>query len=618
MSVSVTAAALSYIISVVLMLVSPFLRGLGAVEFSLAYVLQRFGYQRAEGLGITLLYRLFEFWLSMVAGIVSFFWNGRKLLARLIPAVLIFLLGLINILSAITPPIASRLHMTEGYLAVSVMHYSKILTVVAGILLVITAAYLLKGYKRAWYVAVVLSVVSIAGNLTKAMDYEEALFALLTLLMLVYTRHDYHLRTGKFSFFRGMAAFTMLFIAVILMNFLSFYFIDPRHFGIDFTWMQSLYYTMHTFIFFKDSGLQPQTNFAKDFQALNQCLGILSWMLLIFSFYKASGLQHDTDEGDFEEARNLAARYGNSALDYFKLSDEKSLYFAENGNGFVSYRHDKNFAVVLDMPVCHSDEKLSIVSEFDNHCRKKGLRTAYYRVSEDCRNAMCRLGKKSLLIGQEGIADVQKFTMEGKERKSLRNAVNSLQKKGYQAGVLTAPHGDELLESLHNISDEWLKAFDKKEIVFAEGTFDREMLKNQDIIVLKNADGAIKAFMNLIPDYAPAECTYDMIRRTEDAPNGAMDLLIIQLIHYAKSNNYQYVNLGLAPLSGLENHDSAAAGIMRFAYQKISSFKHYRNLRFFKEKYADHWTNQYLIYSTDADLIQLPVTLSFIMKPKCR
>lgn len=84
--ISFSGAALAYIISVVLMIVSPFLRGLGAVEFSLAYILTNFGFRHIEGLAITLLYRFFEFWLPLLAGAISYFWNGRKLMARLFPS----------------------------------------------------------------------------------------------------------------------------------------------------------------------------------------------------------------------------------------------------------------------------------------------------------------------------------------------------------------------------------------------------------------------------------------------------------------------------------------------------------------------------------------------------
>ena len=612
--VSLSGAALAYIISVVLMIVSPFLRGLGAVEFSLAYILTNFGFRHSEGLSITLLYRLFEFWLPLLAGVISYLWNGRKLASRLFPALLIFALGIINFLSVITPPIAERLQMNRLYFPHYLIHISKILTVVAGIMLIFTAASLIKGYRRAWVVSVVLCGVSIAGNLLKALDYEEAIFAGVTLIMLIYTQKEYRLRNQPASFIRGFSWFAMAFIAVVLMNFLSFYFIDPKHFGVDFTWKQSLYYTLHNFLFFKDNGLQPQTVFAKDFQNLNHILGIITWVLLIYSFYKASGIRHSEDEEDFENAKALVSKYGTSALDYFKLSDEKNLYFSKNNEGFVSFRHDKNFAVVLEEPVCKEDQKIALSSEFEAHCHRLGLRTCYYRVGETAKDRFLEMKKKYFLIGQEAIMDADSFVLSGKDRKSLRNGINSLEKKGYSAELLAAPHDEEILLELQQISDSWLQEFNKKEMVFAEGKFDHEMLHQQDVIVLKDAAHKILAFLNIIPDYAPQECTYDMIRRTSDAPNGSMDLLIVKLVEYAKERQIKSINLGLAPMSGLTQPENAAEQLMNFAYHRLGTFRHYQSLRFFKEKYASRWENKYLIYNSDADLLQIPVSLNNIMK----
>ncbi len=613
--VSFIGAALAYIISVVLMIVSPFLRGLGAVEFSMAYVLTNFGFRHSEGLAITLLYRFFEFWLPLVAGVVSYFWNGRKLVARLLPSLFIFILGIINILSVITPPIATRAKLNELYFPILLIHYSAIFTLIAGILLLFTAAYLLKGYRRAWFVAVILTAFSIAGNLLKALDYEEAMLAFGVLGMLWYSRNEYHLKNKKLSFIQGFSWFIVLFLAVTIMNFLSFYFIHPKHFGIDFTWKQSLYYTFHTFLLFKDNGLQAKTVFARDFQYLNQFLGIFIWGLFIYSFYKASGINHTEDEEDFIEAKELASKFGTSPMDYFKFSDEKNLYFSDSFEGFIGYRHDKSFAVVLEEPVCAKENKMNFIKEFEDFCHKKGLRTCYYRVNEEGMQRLKSLNKKSLLIGQEAIVNAEKFSLTGKDKKSLRNAVNSLQKKGYRCEIFSAPQNAEILDELQKISDEWLKEFNKKEMVFAEGKFDREIIENQDVIILKGENEAIKAFLNLIPDFAPSECTYDLIRKTSDAPSGSMDLLILTLIEYAQNRNIKFVNMGMAPMSGIENPENPAEQIMNFAYHRIGSFKHYKNLRFFKEKYADTWNDMYFVYNSDTDLLQLPLTLNYIMKP---
>lgn len=156
-TVSFSAAAIGYTISVLLMLVSPFLRGLGAVEFTLIYILANFGFSHSEGLGITLLYRIFEFWLPLFFGFFAFIWKGRKIFSRIFPALSIFILGLVNIISVITPPLSERLQLGKIYLSDSTIHFSKILTLIAGILLVVTSTYLFRGLKRGWYFAIFFS-----------------------------------------------------------------------------------------------------------------------------------------------------------------------------------------------------------------------------------------------------------------------------------------------------------------------------------------------------------------------------------------------------------------------------------------------------------------------------
>ncbi|HYK56254.1 MAG TPA: phosphatidylglycerol lysyltransferase domain-containing protein, partial [Flavisolibacter sp.] len=109
-------------------------------------------------------------------------------------------------------------------------------------------------------------------------------------------------------------------------------------------------------------------------------------------------------------------------------------------------------------------------------------------------------------------------------------------------------------------------------------------------------------------------CTYEMIRKTREAPGGCMDALIIELIHYARQKQVQYINLGLVPLSGITQPGNTAEQMMVFAYNKVKRFKHYRGLREFKEKYTPEWLNKYLVYEDDFDLLQLPGALNKVMQ----
>jgi phosphatidylglycerol lysyltransferase len=225
------------------------------------------------------------------------------------------------------------------------------------------------------------------------------------------------------------------------------------------------------------------------------------------------------------------------------------------------------------------------------------------------------LKKSKLMIGQEAILELSKFSLEGREKKSFRNGLNSLQKKGFMITTHQPPHSKIFVSQLRKVSDEWLENFQREEFIFSQGMFDERELIQQDIITVSDATGVVKAFLNIIPDYAEDECTYDLIRKTNDAPGAAMDALIIKLIEYAKAKNKLFLNLGMAPMTGITQPENTAEQIIKIVVAKVKRFKHYHGLREFKEKYATVWENKYLIYDNDFDLLQLPMALNNVMKP---
>ncbi|MNE12587.1 Phosphatidylglycerol lysyltransferase [compost metagenome] len=448
------------------------------------------------------------------------------------------------------------------------------------------------------------------------MDYEEASVALLTLIFLGISYKQYPIKSNIRWVRIGFVTFAVGLIGVCLFEILSFYFIDKQHFGVEFTWRQSIYHTVKSFLLFADDDLMPHTNFGQEFLRITQVLGIFCWFLLIYALARPRLLtDEDSSKSELERAQQLLDEFGQSPMDFFKLAKDKVLFFSEISEGFTAYRLANEFAIVLDEPVCEQGDKEELVEEFDRYCYANGLKAIYYRVDENSLVHFSSLRKQKITIGQEAVLELETFTLEGKDRKSLRNGLNAIQKKGFTTAVLKAPQQLETLDELKAISDEWLREFDKKEMVFSQGMFSAETLVEQDIIVLKNDSDKIVAFLNIIPDYAKDECTYDMIRKSLEAPGGSMDALIVEMISYAKAQNYSYLNMGMVPMTGLETTDSPAEKIMKFASTRLGNFKHYHSLRDFKEKYATFWENKYLIFDNDFDLIQLPVALVKVMKP---
>jgi phosphatidylglycerol lysyltransferase len=607
---------LGYITGVFSISVSPFMKGLGAVEISMSFVLTRLGYSSVEAVAITLLYRFFEFWLPLVLGVVSFLLKINKLLMRIIPALLIFVLGIINIISSITPAIIERVHRLEEFIPFDAIAASNYLVFIAGALMLLTAVFMLKGLRSAWWIALILSAVSCVGHLTKAIDYEEAAVALVIFIILIFSRKEYIIKGNPRLHKIGIWSALLSIIAVLVYGTIGFYFLDKKHFGIDFSLWQSIGYTIKNFTLIGDTGLVPGNHFARYFLISINISGMASLSFLFYTIIRPYIYKEFTTPEEFDKAKRLVENYGRSGMDYFKTYFDKRIFAPEDLNAFISYRTAGNFAVALEDPVAENQSFMKqCIILFEKFCLENGLKSIYYRVPEENLSLYKTLSRKSMFMGQEGIVDLNIFTLEGGKNKALRNAINKVTEEGFKSTVHTPPIKDGLMQKLKAVSDEWLNSTERREIIFSQGMFKWNELKNQTIITVENAEEKVIAFLNVIPDYNPGEGTYDLIRKTEDAPHGVMDFMLVELFRYMKSQGYSTVNLGFAPMSGISDPHTFPEKTMKFVYEKIRSFSHFKGQRFFKEKFFPSWKNKYLVYSNDYDLLQVPTALAKVIKP---
>lgn len=608
-------AVMGYIISVIFLIISPFLRGLGAIEVSLTFILIRYGLSHTAAISVTFLYRFFEFWLPLFVGLLVFLSKANRLLMRVLPAAFLFVLGFVNIISVITPSIGDRVALLKDFLPVTVIHASNLLVIVAGFLLLVTAAFMLKGLKTSWWLALLLSLISLVGHITKAIDFEEASLALVVVLILIMTKKEYYVKTNPKLRNVGIQTSLLLTAAIFIYGIIGFYLLDHNHFNTEFNLADAIRYTFQNYFLIGNDALNPASTFARYFIYSLKISGLLSISFLIYTLVNSYTHQPNITEEELEEAESLLQMHGKGALDYFKTYPDKLIFFSQNRKAFLAYRITGNYAVVLEDPVSPDEENsLSCINEFEKYAFTNGLKSLYYRVPGSSLPLYHSLKKKDLFIGQEAIVDVTEFSLSGGSRRSIRNALNKVRESGYTANILEPPIKDGELQKIKLVSDEWLHYSGRKEIVFSQGMFVWEELKEQVLITIQNSEEKIIAFLNVISDYAPNEITYDLIRKTKDAPNGVMDFLLVELFRYAGEKSIRFVNLGFAPMSGMSEPQSFPERSMRFAYEKIRAFTHYRGLRDYKNKFEPAWYDKYLVYAHDYDLLQAPRILRQVIK----
>ena len=609
---SLPAAIIGYIVMVILLIASPFLRGLGTIEVALTFILRQFGFPIIAAASITLLFRFFEFWLPLIGGIISFITKKNSLVLRVLPAFIILVLGAVNIISSITPAIPARLRLVKDLLPKHVVVTSNALVFIFGVILVLISIFLLQGSKRTWYVAITLTVFSIIGHLLKAADYEEALLAFVAFSSLIYTRGSYKLKPQVKLIRLGYKVFFYALTGLMAYGVLGFYFMRKRHFGIEFTFTGSIEAVLKVIFFIDDKALVPLTRFGSNFE---KSIYFISGTIIVFVLYnllRPYFIKSYNSPNDFVDADTLLKKCGCSALDYFKTYPDKFIFFNESRTAFISFKVTRHFAIVLEDPVSESLlEKIEIIKSFEARCLANGFITAYYRVPEESLEMYKSLGKKFLPIGEEAVLNLSTFSVDGGKMKPTRSAVNRLTADGYIFKVYTPNQKEGLLQKLEQVSDHWLKDLNQEEVAFTQGVFDTVILKQQTILTIEDGEEKVYAFLNLVKDYAPGEATYDLIRKEPDSPNGILDMLLVKTFLYLKDEGYTSVNMGLAPLSGIEGVNITQKTI-KYAYNNLKVFAQFKGLRKYKEKFFPEWNKKYLIYSHHYHLLQVPHALKRI------
>ena len=612
-------ASLAYIVAVLLLIVSPFLRGIGAIDVSVVYILQKAGFTADQSLGATVLFRLFEFWIPLVLGAVSLLARINQFIFRIVPAAFLFILGIINIASALTPPIDERFRMVHEFFSIRLIHTSNYFVLMAGLFLIMNALFLLRGSRTSYLTAIVLCCISILGNLLKSFDYEEAIAAIATIVMLLIKSKDYKVRPKMNLSNRYGQVLVISFCVVFVYGFAGTYYFNYKFWHLPLTIQDRLVIIGRNLLLLRNHPNLVRSGISKYFLFSINMWSFVNICYILFVLFRPKYFTTpDVDASSLHLAKDMLYRMRQSANDYFKIWNDKQIYFFKEMDGFVSFKTRKNYAVVLESPVVSSAYQLkNAILEFETYCKSQNLRTFYYRVPQEALDAYQYLKKKKVLIGQEAILDVTHFSLSGKSRKSLRNAVNHAQAAGLKVVVHHPPIKDGLLQQLESVSNEWLSANNRKEIMFSQGSFEWDELKTQLILTVENEEGMVWAFLNMVPSFGRKEATYDLIRYVENAPNGIVDFLLVEFFRHLQQNGFETVDIGFAPFSGLDEIDAKNffERSMEFTYEKVRPIANYQQgLRRAKDKFEPNWQNLYLVYSEDFDLIQFPVIYNKIVK----
>jgi len=247
--------------------------------------------------------------------------------------------------------------------------------------------------------------------------------------------------------------------------------------------------------------------------------------------------------------------------------------------------------IAMGDPVGAEDEKQELIWHFLELCDLHAGWPVFYEVQRQNLHFYLDLGLTILKIGEEARVKLDDFSLDGGDRKWMRKMLRKVEAESCTFEIVDAA---PIIDELRVISDSWLAEKKTREKGFSLGFFAERYVSRCAVAVVKK-DDRIVAFANLW-EGAREELSVDLMRHLPDAPAGVMDYIFVNLLLWGQQRGYAWFNLGMAPLSGLENRSLGTLWnrVGSLAYRFGENFYNFQGLRQYKEKFDPQWEPMYL------------------------
>ena len=491
-------------------------------------------------------------------------------------AIAVFLAGAVLLFSGATPGLDDRLTLLRNFVPLSVLELSHLLGSVVGVGLLIIAHGLFRRLHTAWWITIWLLCAGILLSLLKGFDYEEATVLALVVIMLASARSRFRRRASLIEQHYSSAWIAAFFLVLLMAGWLVLF--AYRHLPYDNElWWQFAFHAS-----------APRSLRASLLAVMiGAAYGL--WRVLRPAPRRFSAPK----SADLECVATLIEK-GESTTANLALLGDKNLLFNKDRTACIMFQSSGNSWVAMGDPIGPPQLGEQLAWEFLEECDGMAVSPVFYQVTPDRLPLYVDLGLTLSKLGEEARVPLESFSLEGAARSDLRQAQRRASRDGATFEIVGRDAVPAILPQLRAVSDAWLAAKNTAEKRFSLGFFDESYLAHFDVGVVRHA-GAVVAFANLWPG-GSTELSVDLMRYNDAAPKGVIDYMLIECLLWGRAQGFRWFNLGMAPLSGLEEHALAPTWhkLGRIVQRYGETFYNFEGLRKFKEKFNPVWRPRYL------------------------
>lgn len=496
------------------------------------------------------------------------------------PAVLAgatFATGLVLLASGATPPVAARAIALHAVSPGPLIDGAYLASSLVGAALLLVARGLHRRLGAAYGLAVPLLATGVLVSLLKGLDYEEAVMAAATLLMLLPARRIFR-RPSSFVAER----FSPSWIAAITA-------------GIGGTVWLALFSAGYV----GAAGFIPFTFRSEEAAARAVLSGVVAAAACVMvALGRLLRLVQPAvplpDRSETERARAVVRGTAETSA-HLALVGDKAFVFSPGGDALLMYGIAGNSWIAMGDPVGAPVERAALARRFRDLALCHGGRPVFYHVTGANLAAYVELGLTVRKVGECARVALRDFTLAGGSRKWLRKAHRAATAAGCRFELVPQPGVCALLPDLKRVSDAWLRSKRGREKAFSLGYFDERYIVQCPVATVWQG-ARLVAFANVWIGSDMHELSVDLMRYVSDGPPEVIDYLFSELMLWGQENGFEWFDLGVAPLAGL---DAAGTPLLwnrlgALLFRVGARGYNFAGLRRYKAKFAPEWSSRYI------------------------
>jgi lysyl-tRNA synthetase class 2 len=478
-------------------------------------------------------------------------------------------LGVVNIVSALTPELTERVRVVQTVLSPDAEVAARGLTLAAGVAMLFVASSLARRKHRAWLLAVVVVAASAVLHIAKGLDLEESIANVALLVLLIRSRRWFDAPGDPASLrllAAGSALLAWLVVAVLLV---------PSGHGMDEIRI------LHVGVL---------------------ALTVMTAIWLVHLWLRPWREPDAQSEDDHRRARRIVLEWGDDSLSFFALRRDRRYAFSQRDDALLAYRVVAGCALVSGDPVGNPESIPGMVRAFASLAHQRGWRLVVLHCSEEWVGLFREIGMRALPIGDEAVLCPHTFTLQGRAIRKVRQSVNRLARMGYTVTVVSpADLADADRAAVEQVSQEWLNGWPDRG--FSMAMDDLYAHPQARFALARDGEGRLEGFLHLVP--SRRGYSLSSMRRLRTSPNGLIEYLIAETAVWARGEHADEISLNFSVFADVLRADGTASWPLRatrWSLLRLDRLFQLERLFSFNRKFFPQWRRRYICFERHRDV----------------